>query len=77
MFQDVPAGLFDQLIRLNVLSNVLLHVLRRFLKELQTTEPNICSQLFDRTRPLNAPPPSAERRHGGKPVKPAGYSCQS
>lgn len=35
MFQNVPAGLFDQLIGLNVVANVLLHVFGRFLKELQ------------------------------------------
>lgn len=35
MFQNVPAGLFDQLIRLNVTTNIFLHVLRCFVKELQ------------------------------------------
>lgn len=36
VFQDVPAGIFNQLISLNILPNVFLHVLSGFLKELQT-----------------------------------------
>lgn len=50
MFQNVPAGLFDQLIGLNIIANVLLHVLRRFLKELQQEQQedikHTCSHLF-------------------------------
>lgn len=38
VFQNVPAGLFDQLIGLNVVANVLLHVFGRFLKELQQND---------------------------------------
>lgn len=38
MFQNVPAGLFDQLIGLNVVANVLLHVFGCFLKELQQND---------------------------------------
>lgn len=35
VFQDVPAGIFNQLISLNFLPNVFLHVQSGFLKELQ------------------------------------------
>ena len=38
MFQNVPAGLFDQLIGLDIIANVLLHILCRFLKELQQNQ---------------------------------------